>query len=273
MLQKLISTIAFLFGVVLFPAWVDARVITVGLDGNFEYANIQSAVDAAGPNDTILLADGIYTGPGNRGIAINKPLTIRGVGGPEQCIIDCEKVARGFAVNLDDPNAMMIFEGITLTNGSEVWNGGGIFFSGQGTAVLKHCIIRKNQAYGQSYGQSWALGGGICCFGKWDVRMGDCVVIGNQAFGADGVGGETCDSANGGPAMGGGFYADNGRFTLQHCTFVGNRCIGGNAGYSWRCDPPFPIAGEAPGAAIMTGGTVNISDSLIIGNTAVSSLK
>ena len=38
----------------------------------FDYPTIQEAVDASEEGDTVIVADGIYTGPGNNLIALNK---------------------------------------------------------------------------------------------------------------------------------------------------------------------------------------------------------
>lgn len=63
-----------------------------------DFPNIQSAVTASLDGDTVLLSDGVYTGPSNRGIVIeNKNITIRsGSNSPTQCTIDCELEDRAF---------------------------------------------------------------------------------------------------------------------------------------------------------------------------------
>jgi len=50
------------------------------LVGNGGYATIQEAVDAASAGDTIMIAEGVWTGAGNTGVVIDVPLTIRGMG-------------------------------------------------------------------------------------------------------------------------------------------------------------------------------------------------
>lgn len=59
-----------------------------------EYSRIASAIDAAFEGDTVLVAPGTYTGPGNRDIQFyGKDIVLLSEGGPEVTIIDCQ--ARG----------------------------------------------------------------------------------------------------------------------------------------------------------------------------------
>jgi predicted outer membrane repeat protein len=59
-------------------------------DGSGDHATIRDAVVAAVDGDTIIMADGIYSGEGNRDIRFWKGLVFRSEGGdPARCIIDC----------------------------------------------------------------------------------------------------------------------------------------------------------------------------------------
>ena len=69
-----------------------ATVLHVSPDGTGDYPTIQAALDAAVSWDEIELADGVYTGDGNRDI-IHPALylTIRSQSGdPTACVIDIE---------------------------------------------------------------------------------------------------------------------------------------------------------------------------------------
>ena len=56
-----------------------------------DYSLIQEAVSAAQTHDTILIADGTYTGLGNRDIDLQgKGLFIFSENGMDTCVIDCE---------------------------------------------------------------------------------------------------------------------------------------------------------------------------------------
>jgi hypothetical protein len=232
---------------------------------------IQAAVDAAGAGDTILLASGIYKGPGNRGVAINKSLTIRGVGGPERCIIDCGQSNRAFTIQTNDPNEKLeiVLEGLTLTNGWSPLEGGAILLNGKGSAKLINCVIFNNRVEQNDHP---AYGGGICCRGQWDVFMDRCRLEGNRAIGAKGVG-DWFSESPGYDAEGGGLYGDIGRFTFVNCEFVGNVCLGGEAGFCW-CDEDCSDCRGSAGGGFAFGGafaaaSVDMRDCLILGNYAM----
>ena len=54
-----------------------------------DYATIEAAIEAAAPNDRILIADGVYSGPGFVNLdTAGKSITIRGEHGPDNCILD-----------------------------------------------------------------------------------------------------------------------------------------------------------------------------------------
>ena len=68
-----------------------AEVITVNWDGSGDYTTIQAAIDDANDGDMVVVADGIYTGEGNRDIDFKgKAITVKSENGPEDCIVDCE---------------------------------------------------------------------------------------------------------------------------------------------------------------------------------------
>ncbi|MGA1870193.1 MAG: hypothetical protein ACMUJM_16775 [bacterium] len=63
--------------------------------------SIQAAINEASNGDTILVAEGTYTGKGNRDIDFGgKAIILRSISGPEHTIIDCQgtssKKRRGF---------------------------------------------------------------------------------------------------------------------------------------------------------------------------------
>lgn len=57
------------------------RTITVALDGSGEFSTIQGAADAAADGDIIILADGVYSGPGNYRTTVRKSVTIKSTAG------------------------------------------------------------------------------------------------------------------------------------------------------------------------------------------------
>jgi hypothetical protein len=88
------------------PAVGNSRTWVVCSDGTGDAPTIQAAIDSIAGDDVIELADGIYTGPGNRDLNNReKAFVIRSQSGdPSVCIIDCQG-------NADDPHTGIYFFG------------------------------------------------------------------------------------------------------------------------------------------------------------------
>lgn len=146
------------------------------------------------------MADGVYTGVGNRNIIIyGKTLSLVSENGPSNCIIDCENINRAIAFNLGSENEVLL-QGFTIQNGYQS-TGGGLYSNG--SAVIRDCMFRNNfariggaiEAYRCSSltlercsienNEALGEGGGICYTGE-RLIMYECCVIGN--IGSDGAG-------------------------------------------------------------------------------------
>ncbi|MHC4075402.1 MAG: LamG-like jellyroll fold domain-containing protein [Planctomycetota bacterium] len=138
------------------------------------FQTIQNAIDAAFEGCEVIVADGTYTGSGNRDIDFKgKAITVRSENGPENCIIDCQDAGRGFYFHSVE-NSDSILDGFTITNGCPTLSeGGGIMCLGTGTdPTIQNCIITENIARN---------GGGICC-GSGSPTIKNCLVINNHAY-------------------------------------------------------------------------------------------
>jgi hypothetical protein len=87
-----------------------------------DFANIQAAVDAVPAGCQIYLADGIYTGAGNRDVDFHgKSVTVRSLSGdPDACVIDCGGSAqdphRGFYLHSGERGDAVVRD-LTITGG------------------------------------------------------------------------------------------------------------------------------------------------------------
>jgi hypothetical protein len=117
-----------------------------------QYPTIQAAIDAAVDGDIVTVADGVYTGTGNRDIDfLGKELTVRSENGPANCIIDCEASwtdpHRGFYFH-DSETAASVLEGVTIQNGYAPdeegcgTTGGGILCRDSANPTIRNCLVR-----------------------------------------------------------------------------------------------------------------------------------
>jgi len=209
---------------------------------------IQAAVDVAQAGDTVLVTNGVYATGGravhgtmtNR-VAVDKPLVVRSVNGPEVTVIQGYQVPGTTngdgairCVYLTNGAAL---SGFTLTNGATRRSGGfDLELSGGGVrcqstnALVTNCILTGNSASsygGGAYGgtinnstltenRAW-YGGGVC-YGTLD----NCVLTGNAA----GYGGASSFARLNHSTLAGNwaFYSGGGVYqgTLTNCTLTGN---------------------------------------------------
>jgi hypothetical protein len=218
---------------------------------------IQAGIDAASNGDLVSVADGFYTGLGNRDLSIvQQTLTVKSENGPANCIIDCQGLGRGFYISVAEWNTPVI-EGFTVSNGVAV-DGGGIFCS-SGTPEIRNCVIAGNMAVGDPPAYNTGSGGGVFGFGS-NVVIVESSVIGNHAtqYGG-GVAGtistpwivNSVIEDNTSVSYGGGLYFSG------DAVYVASTTIRGNA------------SGAGGGGGYVGGGTTTIVNGLINGNEAV----
>ncbi len=223
-----------------------------------EFPTIQAALDAAVPGDTIVVADGVYTGFGNRDLSYGgKAITLKSANGPANTILDLqgtqEDPHRGF--DFDGETAAAVLDGFTITNGStpngailDEFNGAGILIR-SGSPTIMNCVITKNWA------GCW--GGAICCSwsGQGSPTIINCTISDNF-----------CDDD------GGAIFSLDSNPTIINSLIVNNeaRVVGGaisDFGAGTVTIINSTITGNiAPTGAGIFGSTVNMTNSIVWGN-------
>jgi Right handed beta helix region/Dockerin type I domain/Chlamydia polymorphic membrane protein (Chlamydia_PMP) repeat len=193
-------------------------------------ANIQAGINAASEGDTVLVADGTYTGAGNRDISFNgKNIVVMSENGPDFSILDLEgsdsDPHRAFNfLNFETSSAELI--GFTFKNGygtvSHDHSEGGAMLIENSAPTIKGCVFADNTAGYQ--------GGAVSCFDSEPTFI-NCTIVGNIADYGSGlymngatVVLENCIIAIGG--YGSAVYCKNSSADFYCCNLFGN--IGGN---------------------------------------------
>lgn len=156
-------------------------------------------------------------------------------------------------------------DGLTVTHGRAVGQGGGILNAG--TLTLSHAVLSDNQAVGAP-GASLgtvvdAFGGGIFNTGALTVR--DSGFAHNRSVGADGTPSSIGSSALGGAIMSAGTPTAPATAAVSSSTFLDNRAVGGAAGIG-------ASRAGVGGAINNTAGTCTVRLSLFHDNQAVGGI-
>ena len=237
-----------------------AYAVTIHVPG--DYPTIQAGIDAAVDGDTVLVADGTYTGTGNKNIDFTgKAIVVISENGAENCIIDCEGDGRGFYFHSgEDSNSVLI--GLRIINGLPVGNpqvkGGGIRLINS-NPIIDYCIVNENSAvYGsgiycedsspiikdctisENEHQS-GYGAGICCDGESNPMIINCTISNNwcpQGGGIDCMGNSSptisnCIISGNHATFGGGiFFGGSSNPSMSRCIIVNNNALHGGGIYS-----------------------------------------
>ena len=225
-------------------AWTGTSSVCAAPDG--PKATIQAAINATSNGDVVFVADGVYTGSGNKNLNYNgRLITVRSADGPDNCIIDCQGSGRAFRFVTDETTESVI-QGFTITNGSASL-GGGFFLENAGASVLD-CVFDSNTA---------DVGGAIYHIEEGDLILDNCTFTANLATGVGGV------------------FSPFNTVTLSDCVFlenVGSYVIGGLAvGHSeislTNCSF-FQNDGNFLGGGIAGGVDITLVNCAFSGNTA-----
>ena len=195
-----------------------------------DFATIHSAITASDNGDTILIADGTYTGPDNRNLEFNgRAITIVSESGPSQCVIDCESLGRGFYFHSGEDGSSVL-AGLTIRNGFIAGAypencGGGIRIENASPAII-NCHLTENGVTGVS-----GCGGGLFYTGGIP-NIENCTITGNCAYNGGGAGFEATlpgssirncvICGNDSVDSGGGVHLDSGSLDVTNCDILNN---------------------------------------------------
>ena len=223
-----------------------------------EYGTIQAAIDACQDFDTVVIAAGRYSGPGNRNINLKgKAITVRSTdpGNPQivnTTIIDCEGKGRGFVFYMAEKAGSTV-KGLTITNGYALL-GGAIYCYNNSSPSITNCVVKNNSA---------VFGGGIACANsETRPKITNCNITANAAL----VGG-------------GGFYLNASSPIIKNCIISGNLAPNGGAIYSHNAGNPVivnctisgNVASSSAGAIYCyKSSNLTISHSILWGDTAMN---
>ena len=240
-------------------------------DGSGDAATIAAGVSAAAASDTLLLANGTFSGSGNRDIDLfSKPLTICSESGnPALCTIDCggsvSENHNAFDIRLGGTPSIVLkdltirggygpsggaiyvtkyltgdvtvdIENCTFTNNATAWSGGAIFVSDGCTVNLTGCSFILNSA---------TNGGALAQYDGSAASVTGCNFSGNQA-----QYGGVVDFASGGTATG----------SFTGCSFLGNTATkDGGVFYCGLGSPVFTGCAFMENSAGWSGGVLYLS--------------
>ncbi len=267
------------------PGPGDTTVSDANEDGSAEHPfdNIQEAVDNAVYAETVIVLPGIYTGQGNYNIDFNgKAVKIRSREGPENTVVDCQSLGRGFFFH-NREKADSVLDGFTIKNGSAYF-GGGVSCQRGSSPTVANCIFVDNWA--RSWGRTGGVGGGMYNDSSSNPTITNCKFISNMAvWNGGGIYNEWSSpvltncvfNGNLSGEYGGGMYNDNGRPMLTSCTFENNAAETRGGGiYNNESNPTLTNCLFRENLAVSWdgGGIFNIGSSpmfvncTFIGNTA-----
>jgi hypothetical protein len=246
--------------VIITACGVSARTWHVTPGGTGDAPTIQAGIDSAAAGDTVALANGTFTGPGNRDIEYcGKAITVRSKSGdPDLCTVDCDGAGRAFAFQHGE-GAGSVLEGITITRGYADW-GGAIYLDYGAGPTIRGCNFVSNSAASWGGGgainsdamytdlritgctfssNTAAYGGAVYFYGQWFGDIVDsCLFTGNSAvYGgvvatSDGhyIGDfRNCTFVENSASEGGVVWTHNGTIGFVGCTFVKNSAAQGSA--------------------------------------------
>ena len=190
-----------------------------------DYLTIQEAILSSWDGGVVRVADGTYSGAGNRDIDfLHRSITVQSENGPGHGIIDCQgsesEPHRGFVFHRGE-KYHSVLSGFTIRNGyARDQDGGGILCM-ESDPTIRNCHFIRNYAD--------RFGGGLCCFDSF-CKIQGCLFNGNQALAGGGVDGDfididNCHFVHNQADYGGGLSLYHNTHVVQNCVFRQNRAV------------------------------------------------
>ncbi len=212
----------------------EATTYIVQPDSTGDFPTIQLAIAGASDGDVVALADGTFTGEGNRDIDfLGRAITVRSLSGDaEACIVDCEGSEaaphRGFLFTSGE-GAGSYLEAVTVAHAWTNGQGGAIYCDEPASPTVLSCRFVENVA---------SSGGGM--YGGESSAVAGCLFLGNEAT----RGGGMADARSG---------------TIADCEFIDNSATYGGAIYIRSdCSPSIETCVFRDNVASHSGGALHI---------------
>ncbi len=223
---------------------------------------IQEGINAAIAGDTVLVADGTYTGDDNRDLDFNgKAITVRSENGAASTMIDCQGSLaqhRGFVFRSGE-TAASVLEGFTIRDG-HMDEGGAILCRSASSPTIRNCVLADNF--------SKYRGGGIYCWDGSNVTITGCTIEDNVSL--DDGAGVYCSGSeltvtdcvirrNAAAWSGGGIYLTHSSPTITDCTITGNTATwAGGIDCDNFCSPAISACVISDNSATNSGGGIRV---------------
>ncbi len=259
-------------------------------NGSGDVPTIQAALDSANHGDTLLLADGIFTGAGNRDLDAHgrSVYVLSESNDPQQCIIDLEGSSidphQGFIfVSVIEWQRPVVLAGIQIRNGYALGppttNSGGAIHSRYNHLSLSNCIFHSNSAGSGGAVSTWigSFSAVACSLSENRANVGSAMYIQGGstasldsmqfvansyldslpspfALTIEGVGGVVSHATFSGNLGGGMMIIQPDDLIIDQCTFVDN------VGYDY--------GGAVQHFDFLSGGSAQFRNCLFQGNSA-----
>ncbi len=208
---------------------------------------IQAGIDAAVVGDTVLVADGTYTGPGNKNMSFEgKNIVLKSENGPEVTRIVSPSPftpTRGFVFESGEDTTAII-DGFTIAGFRGLTSGGAISCISSSPSILNN-IIEENSTVGS--------GGGINCTFNSNPRIINNIIAHNSSPSGGGI---TC--------------INNSNSIITGNTFIGNSARWGGAIYCNRSSPMISNNTIVMNSARQGGALFSIDSSPMLDNCIIA---